>query len=179
MTSFTKLKCRWTSVLALSLPSKLNLILFYYYVTFRYEVKFGHLIFCMTLSTELFKTIMAWITEDLKSTDTLRLQGLKKYEYGMFKVLCDKTDNVQSVKEGGFITEVIVNDLILLLQWAISWFLEHQVETIDWFMEGSTRLWTWPFFKKKKKSDCSLYAFSVTDSKLCNWSVRPKKHFKH
>lgn len=110
------------------------------------------LFFCMTLSTELFKTIMAWITEDLKSTDTLRLQGLKKYEYGMFKVLCDKTDNVQSVKEGGFITytEVIVNDLILLLQWAISWFLEHQVETIDWFMEGSTRLWTWPFLKKKK-----------------------------
>lgn len=78
-------------MLALRLPSKLNLILFYYYVTFRYEVKFSHLIFCMTLSTELFKTIMAWITEDLKSTDTLRLQGLKKYEYAMFKVLCDKT----------------------------------------------------------------------------------------
>lgn len=85
MTSFTKLKCRWTSVLALRLPSKLNLILFYYYVTFRYEVKFGHLIFCMTLSTELFKTIMAWITEDLKSTDTLRLQGLKN-----MSMLCSK-----------------------------------------------------------------------------------------
>lgn len=77
MTSFTKLKCRWTSVLALSLPSKLNLILFYCHVIFRYEVNFGHLIF-NTLSTELFKTIMAWITEDLKSTCTLRLQGLKK-----------------------------------------------------------------------------------------------------
>lgn len=36
-----------------------------------------------------------------------------------------------------------------------------------------------PLKKKKKKSDCSLYAYSVTDSKLCNWSVRPKKHFKH
>lgn len=48
-------------------------------------------------------------------TQTARI---KKYEYGMFKVLCDKTDNVQSVKEGGFITytEVIVNDLIILLQ---------------------------------------------------------------
>lgn len=64
-------------MLALSLPSKLNLILFYCHVIFRYEVNFGHLIF-NTLSTELFKTIMAWITEDLKSTCTLRLQGLKK-----------------------------------------------------------------------------------------------------
>lgn len=36
-------------MLALSLPSKLNLILFYYYVTFRYEVKFGHLIFLYDL----------------------------------------------------------------------------------------------------------------------------------
>lgn len=55
----------------------------------------------------------------------------------MFKVLCDKTDHVQSVKEGGFITytEVIVNNLILL-QWAMSWFLKHQVETTDWLIHG-------------------------------------------
>lgn len=84
----------------------------------------------------------------------------------MFKVLCDKTDNVQSVKEGGFITytEVIVNDLILLLQWAISWFLEHQVETTDWFMEGSTRLWTWPFLKKNLTAVCMPIVLLIVSS---------------
>lgn len=173
MTSFTKLKCRWTSVLALSLPSKLNLILFYCHIQVWGEI-WSPYFFCMTLSTELSKTIMVWIRGSQIHLHTQTARIKKNMSMVCSKYYVTKLWQRSKCK-GRWLhyiywsnckwpdsSSTMSNELILGApggnHWLIDWL-------INWFMEGSTRLWTWPFLKKKK-SDCILYAYSVANSAL-------------